>query len=139
MQTMVNHASPVAREASQPHAFNVMRTPSNRHFGWASAVLAVFALVGPAVAEQPPTDGGVANPPACVKWTTEVRYRPYGYDHLVHITNGCDKPARCRVTTNVNPEASQVRVVPKETATVVTFQGSPAREFTADVQCVLER
>jgi hypothetical protein len=130
---------PIARAGSEPHVFNVMRASSNRRFAWPMAVLAAVALVGPASAEQPPADGGAPNPTVCVKWTTEVRYRPYGYDHLVHITNGCDKPARCRVKTNVNPEPSQVRVLPKETASVVTFQGSPAREFTADVRCVLER
>ena len=103
--------------------------------------LAVFGLIvaaASAPAESPPADGGAPAAKSCVKWTTEVRYRPYGYDHLVHLENGCDKPARCQVKTNVNPEPVEVRVAPKQSATVVTFQGSPAREFTAQVSCTLE-
>jgi len=102
-------------------------------------VLGLVAVAGSAVAELPAADGGAPSAATCVRWTTEVRYRPYGYDHLVHIVNGCDKPARCEVKTDVNPEPTEVRVLPKETVTVVTFQGSPAREFSAQVSCVLEK
>jgi hypothetical protein len=76
--------------------------------------------------------------PACIRWTTEVRYRPYGYDHLVHIHSACERAASCRVSTDVNPDAITVRVPPRESVTVVTFQGSPARTFSAKVACALE-
>jgi hypothetical protein len=103
----------------------------------------LFAGVAPASAAEPRadggTDGGTPPAPVCVTWSAEARYRPYGYDHLVHLKNGCDQPAVCRVTTNVNPTPAEARVLPKQTATVVTFQGSPAREFAANVACVLER
>ena len=101
------------------------------------AALVIVAAAGSALA-APSADGGAPTAKSCVKWTTEARYRPYGYDHLVHLNNGCDKPARCHVKTNVNPEPAEVRVLPKQSATVVTFQGSPAREFTAEVSCALE-
>jgi hypothetical protein len=76
--------------------------------------------------------------PTCIRWTTEVRYRPYGYDHLVHIHSACERAATCRVSTDVNPDVITVRVPPRESVTVVTFQGSPARTFSAKVACALE-
>jgi hypothetical protein len=39
------------------------------------------------------------------------------------------------VKTNLNPEPTTVTVPGKEKRLVVTFRGSPAREFTPDVRC----
>ena len=66
---------------------------------------------------------------------TEARYSGYGYDHVVHVTNGCDKAKVCTVTTSSNPEATNVTVEPTKTESVVMFRGSPAREFTATANC----
>jgi hypothetical protein len=71
----------------------------------------------------------------CVAYQTEAYFAYVGYDHLVHLTNNCDKAAVCSVSTNVNPEPSTVSLAPGEKQTVVTWRGSPAREFTADVNC----
>jgi hypothetical protein len=71
----------------------------------------------------------------CVAYQTEASYAGVGYDHLVHLTNNCDKPAVCSVSTNVNPEPASVALAPGEKQTLVTWRGSPAREFTADVSC----
>jgi hypothetical protein len=68
----------------------------------------------------------------------EARYRGIGYEHLVHIGNACEKAADCRVTTDVNPEPIQVRVGKASTVTVITYRGSPASTFVANVQCALE-
>jgi hypothetical protein len=73
--------------------------------------------------------------PACVKVSTQARYSGLGYDHLVDIENTCDKPMSCTVATDVNKEPTTVKVAAKQTETVVTFRGSPAREFNADVSC----
>jgi len=71
----------------------------------------------------------------CVTVRTETRYRAYGYDHLVHLKNGCEKGVVCTVSTNVNPKEQQVSLDAGATATVVTFVGSPARTFQANVSC----
>jgi hypothetical protein len=71
----------------------------------------------------------------CVAYQTEASFASVGYDHLVHLTNNCDKAAACTVSTNVNPEPASVALAPGEKQTIVTWRGSPAREFTADVSC----
>lgn len=72
----------------------------------------------------------------CVQVRGEAYYASVGYDHLVHLKNGCKKAASCTVKTNVNPDAASVDLAPAEEKTVVTWRGSPAREFTPDVACV---
>lgn len=71
----------------------------------------------------------------CVTHRTEARYSGYGYDHFVHLENGCAKKARCVVSTNVNPEKQTVMLDAGAKQTVATFRGSPAREFQATVEC----
>lgn len=73
----------------------------------------------------------------CVKVTAEAQYRDYAYTHIVHVDNGCSKRVTCRVSTNVNPDVKVVTVEAGETKDVTTFRGSPAREFTPDVECKL--
>jgi hypothetical protein len=101
----------------------------------ALALFVVPALVSPAAAE----DGSAKQPdaPACVQWRTEVRYANYGYDHWVIIHNGCERRAVCVVSTDVNPRPIHVAVPAGRTKQVLTFRGSPAREFRAHVVCRL--
>jgi len=73
-------------------------------------------------------------PSTCVTFQGRVRYS-LGYDHLVDVQNGCTQAVSCAVTTNVNPQPVTVNLKPTESATVVTFIGSPAREFTPRVVC----
>jgi hypothetical protein len=73
---------------------------------------------------------------SCVKVTTQSRYVS-GYDHLVHLDNQCDESATCEVSTNVNPKVQTVTVAAGKKATVLTFRGSPAYEFEAQVECKL--
>lgn len=77
--------------------------------------------------------------PECVKHRTEARYRNLGYDHLVHVRNTCDKPVACQVSTNVNPEPIELGLRSGEEREIVTWRGSPAREFTARVACQFAR
>lgn len=81
---------------------------------------------------------GAAASQKCFKTRSEARYAAYGYDHLVEIENTCDKPLLCVVKTDVNPDPSNVTVPGKEKRMVVTFRGSPAREFKPDVRCTIE-
>jgi hypothetical protein len=86
------------------------------------------ALAAPPSPAPPP-------PSKCVDYQTEAYFASVGYDHLVHLTNNCKSAATCSVKTNVNPDAASVRLAPGESRTVVTWRGSPSREFTADVSC----
>ena len=74
---------------------------------------------------------------SCVDYRAEARYSGVGYDHLVHVSNQCDRSVQCDVSTNVNAEKIQVVVASKASQTVLTWRGSPAREFTAAVSCRL--
>jgi hypothetical protein len=58
-----------------------------------------------------------------------------GYDHLVHVTNACPREVQCLVRTNVNQSGVETRVRPAQTETVLTFRGSPASTFEAEVTC----
>lgn len=75
--------------------------------------------------------------PQCVDVWGEARYRAYGYYHIVHVNNRCDATAVCDVATNVNPVPERVTLLAKQAVEVLTFQGSPSREFTPRVECRL--
>jgi hypothetical protein len=76
--------------------------------------------------------------PDCIEVRGEARYGSQGYDHYVFVKNGCDRRADCRVTTNVNPDPTPLRVAPGATESAVMWRGSPAREFSARADCTLE-
>jgi hypothetical protein len=71
----------------------------------------------------------------CVKVRTEALYVAYGYDHHVHLTNGCDKAVRCEVTTSSNPEPTTAALAAGEHKDIVMFRGSPASAVNANVKC----
>ena len=118
-----------------------MKTRLPRTF-WSLPLLAM-ALLGsgcpPSKASPSPLADAApdASTPSCISWRQEVRYRPYGWDHLVYIRNACTKNAICAVTTDVNPQTITVSVVSGTEVEVVTFQGSPSQTFTATVVCEL--
>jgi K+-sensing histidine kinase KdpD len=91
------------------------------------SVLLVGFLGAPASA-QPQT-------PPCIRSWPEVRYRNYGYDHVVHIGNACRVKATCAVSSDVSPEWIRVIIPAGEALEVVTTRGSPAREFTPRIEC----
>jgi hypothetical protein len=75
--------------------------------------------------------------PACIAVTTESRYVPWGYNHVVILRNGCSRNATCVVSTDVNPQPQVVDVASGATVEVTTFMGSPAYAFVARVACRL--
>jgi hypothetical protein len=85
-------------------------------------------------------DAGTPPPalPACVHVATESRYVPYGYNHVVRISNGCSRIATCTVSTDVNPEKQSVEVASASIVEVMTFMGSPSATFAARVSCTLK-
>ena len=76
--------------------------------------------------------------PACVGIKTAAVYVPYGYNHVVTLTNGCARAAGCVVSTDVNPDQRPVDVPANESREVVTFMGSPSATFVAKVDCKLK-
>jgi hypothetical protein len=72
----------------------------------------------------------------CVDWRAEAVFNGLGYNHLVHLTSRCDKAVHCAVSSDVNPEPTQVPLAPRQSKTVNTFLGSPAQKFTAKVTCL---
>lgn len=100
---------------------------------WCGALFASVAacLLEPASSRAAPPE----KPNACVVQRTEVRYSGAGYDHWVHLTNNCESTVVCQVRTNVNEEGVSVKVASKASESVLTWRGSPAREFTATVDC----
>lgn len=102
--------------------------PVRRRLG----LLAVMVLASVAVAA--PTRSSY---PDCIDSWAESRYRNYGYDHIVHIHNRCERAATCEVSTNVNPVSQHVTVLPKHDVEVLTFRGSPSRDFAPRVECEL--
>lgn len=102
-------------------------------------LVGLAGLIGlglPALAQDEGEDEG-GETPSCIDYEGHARYRAYGYDHLVRVTNGCDKPAVCQVWTDVTPEKHRISLRPDETEEVLTRTGSPAREFTPRVSCQL--
>lgn len=108
--------------------------------GALALALALAWVSSPVHATSAPAqpDPAAADPSlGCIDYRAEARYSGVGYDHLVHISNQCDRAAACDVSTNVNPDKVQVVVASKASETVLTWRGSPAREFSAAVSCRL--
>jgi hypothetical protein len=72
-----------------------------------------------------------------VQVATSSRWVPYGYNHLVAVTNGCSKQADCEVSTDVNPQVQKMTIAPSDTAVVTTFLGAASATFLARVSCRL--
>lgn len=82
-----------------------------------------------------PTKDNTKRPAGCVDVTTEARFASIGYDHIVTLKSECKKKLECQVRTNVTSEPVTVSLAPGAEESVVTWRGSPAREFTPDVTC----
>lgn len=107
-----------------------------------AAVLVALALSSTSpealAEERGKSDAGAPAPlPACVKVTSQARYVPYGWSHVVVLANGCEKDASCVVATDVNPEKQTVAVPKASTVEVVTFLASPSQAFVPKVSCTL--
>jgi hypothetical protein len=79
--------------------------------------------------------GRDAHAGCAVRHFAEARVRYPGYDHIVHIHSSCDVELSCTVRTNVNPSPVEASVPPHGRVEVLTWRGSPARTFTATVDC----
>src|SRR5262249_54471143 len=104
----------------------------SRWIGIIAAAIAACAAISTARAAE-----GADTSVACVGAWGESRYRNYGYDHIVHLQNRCEKAVVCRVSTNVNPDPVEGTVAAGEDREVLTFRGSPSRDFVPKVDCRL--
>jgi len=77
--------------------------------------------------------------PSCIEVAGEAIYRSYGYDHIVHVRNRCERQVACDVSTDVNPEPQHIDVPARTEVDVLTFRGSPARAFTPRAACRISR
>ncbi|AKU98619.1 hypothetical protein AKJ09_05283 [Labilithrix luteola] len=117
-------------------------------FTGSTAALVALATLSSAVSAQADDgsrgngDAGAAKDagppvPACVQVTSEARYVPFGYNHVVTLRNGCSRPASCTVSTDVNPKPGTTDVPSGQTVELVTYYVSPSQAFTASVNCAL--
>lgn len=98
--------------------------------------VALFARV--AVGQQAPPPAAATVPgsrPACVGAQVQVRMQAFGYDHFVTLRNACDRRVTCEVSTSVAPRPVTATVDAGASTDVLTWRGSPAREFAARVDC----
>ncbi len=94
----------------------------------------IWSLPATAAAVVAPLSEPTAS--ACsVRYWTEARARYPGYNHLVHIHNGCELSVDCTIHTSVMPRPLRTTVAAGARVAVLTYQGSPARRFNASVSC----
>jgi hypothetical protein len=101
---------------------------------WSLGFVGLFAWLPPA-ASHAEDSAKSAKAGSCVDVQTEASFASVGYDHIVTLKSACKKPMSCSVKTDVNPDAAIVELDPGESKSVVTWRGSPAREFKPDVTC----
>jgi hypothetical protein len=70
-----------------------------------------------------------------VHHSTEVRYRGFGYDHVVHISNACDEEVACVIKASSNPKNIDVKVPGQRRIAVIARRMSASSKFTASVYC----
>jgi hypothetical protein len=75
--------------------------------------------------------------PKCIEVHPQALNRGYGYDHIVEIKNGCDKPAACLVKTSAISDPVERTIAPGHTERVLMQRGAPSGAFAPDVTCKL--
>ncbi len=108
-----------------------------QHAVWVAVVAFLIGVGAPARADDKDAGAPKSTLPACVQVTTESRYVPYGYNHIVTIRNGCSRDATCVVSTDVNPKPESVEVPTAKAVEVATFLGAASSVFVAKVTCAL--
>lgn len=98
--------------------------------------IVLLALVPVLVASATASATG---PPACVRSWGEARYSYPGYDHIVHIDNGCRERMHCVVSTDVDPRLIEVSVESRQHVSVVIRRASPSQGFSPRADCSAAR
>lgn len=93
---------------------------------------ALFAPAATANGAEPFAD----NVGECASVTASVRMQAVGYNHVVTLSNHCQRTVSCEVWTNVDPTPHQtLKAKPGETVQTVTRIGSPSRDVQAGKLC----
>jgi hypothetical protein len=98
-------------------------------------IVSLVLLLTPVYAGAGDNSPEKKEPVSCVTWKTEARAANFAYNHLVHLTNDCKIKVTCKVKTDAAPDPVKVLLAPGGKKTVLTFRSSPARKFTASVNC----
>ena len=86
--------------------------------------------------KSPPSPAAAIRADTCAKVRGSTRAEAYGYTHVVSLHNGCERPVRCELWSDVDPEPRVPVEVPAGAATeVITRRGSPAREVVGHKKC----
>jgi hypothetical protein len=113
--------------------------PTNRRRTRTRGVLLGVSLLAAFVACAQPRAPQASGEVKCVDHWAEARYQNYGYDHIVHLLSNCRTEVVCLVSTNVSPKALRVELPSGAEVEVLTYRGSPSREFTPNVRCDFPR
>lgn len=120
----------------------ISRTQRNRlgfarRLTLALGLLVASAAIFPACTE--PRTPEASQTVKCVDYWPESRFRNYAYDHVVHLLSRCRTEVVCLVSTNVNPNNVRVELPAGAEIEVLTYRGSPVREFKPNVRCEFPR
>lgn len=138
-------AAPTSPEDSEPATAAPEPTPTVPTEAGANANAS--QTLGPIGPVQPAADGPAfvpasataANQPTCYRYRAAPLYQGLGWSHVVEVTNDCDRPLRCAVSTDVDPDPRHVAVLrPGQTLGFRTRVGSPSREYRPIVECIWE-
>jgi hypothetical protein len=72
-------------------------------------------------------------------WGEARRISGSAFSHVVHVENACTKDITCSVSTDVNPQAANIRVPAGQRIEMSTYLSSPYGSFTPRVDCDLAK
>ncbi len=92
----------------------------------------VVLIAGTAFGQAGNADGAR---PDCVEANSTSGLGAYGNNLSVRVQNRCTYEVTCRVSADVNPQVTEIRLAPGGSTEVAVLRESPAREFVARVEC----
>ncbi len=111
------HGRRLRAAAPAAHLHHGMAQAASSALMWTGLFLAASAVAQAA----PPARDGAADDLDCAKVSAEARNYAYGYNHVVVLSNQCQRPVSCEVWTNVDPTPHlTLEAKPGRTASVVT-------------------
>lgn len=97
-----------------------------------SSVLFVVA----SAAAEPSANDRAGNELDCARVTAEARNYGYGYNHVLTLSNQCQRAVSCEVWTNVDPTPHlKLDAKPGQSASIIARVGSPSRNVQAGKSC----
>jgi hypothetical protein len=100
-----------------------------------SLLLAALLALGAGVALAQSVATPIGERPECVRAEATARMQAYGFDHWVTVTNTCDRPMSCEISSDVQPTPNRARLATGARQEFLLWRGSPASAFQARVDC----